>query len=209
MSDRNTATRLYIGNIRRNSREQDLRRLFEPIGRMDNFVYYGDDEAYCEFRKHEDAEYAIRKLDGYSFEGRRLLVEWALVSLNRRPSRDFREPREYREPREPRERMEDKKCYICGETGHIQRDCKDFRRRPEEPRGREDEELGRRREPEESRADRRDDRSDNRSVERSQGNKNEPEPRQEETREENIDEKERFIRDQLDPRLSSNTQEQQ
>ncbi len=116
MSDRHTATRLYIGNIRRNSRESDLRRILEPIGRIENFVYYGDDEAYCEFRKHEDAEYAIRKLDGYPFEGRRLLVEWALVSLNRRGYRDSREPRE---PREPRERMEDKKCYICGETGHI------------------------------------------------------------------------------------------
>lgn len=125
MSDRLSATRLYVGNLRRNSRESDIRRLLEPIGRLENLVYYGDDEAYCEYRKHEDAEYAIRKLDGYPFDGRKLLVEWALVSLNR--SR-------FREPREPRERMEDKKCYICGDTGHIQRDCKDLKRRPEESR---------------------------------------------------------------------------
>jgi RNA recognition motif-containing protein len=137
MSDRLNATRLYIGNIRRNSRESDIRRLFDPIGRLDNFVYYGDDEAYCEFRRHEDAEYAIRKLDGYPFDGRKLLVEWALVSLNRRQ----------RDSREPRERLEDKKCYICGDTGHIQRDCRDLKRRAEErPRERGDEDLGRRRE---------------------------------------------------------------
>jgi RNA recognition motif-containing protein len=109
MSDRLNATRLYIGNIRRNSRESDLRRLFDPIGRLESFVYYGDDEAYCEYRRHEDAEYAIKRLDGSSFEGRKLLVEWALVSLNRR----------HRDSREPRERPEDKKCYICGESGHI------------------------------------------------------------------------------------------
>lgn len=165
MSDRHTATRLYIGNIRRNSRDSDLRRLLEPIGRLESFVYYGDDEGYCEFRKHEDAEYAIRKLDGFPFEGRRLLVEWALVSLNRRGHRDSREPRE------PRERMEDKKCYICGETGHIQRECKDFKRRSDEPRTREryDDDLGRRRETEDGRTEfKREDRSDNRSVERSQ-----------------------------------------
>lgn len=122
MSDRHSATRIYIGNIRWNSRELDLKRLFEPIGRIEDLVYYGDDEAYCEFRKHEDAEYAIRKLDGYSFDGRKLLVEWALVSLNRSRFRDQRERgdyRDYRGPRDYRERMEDKKCYICGELGHI------------------------------------------------------------------------------------------
>lgn len=155
MSDRHTATRLYIGNIWWNSRDFDIRRLLEPIGWIESFVYYGEDEAYCEFWKHEDAEYAIRKLDGHSFEGWRLLVEWALVSLNRRSHRDprdsrdhrdHREYREHREPRENRERLEDKKCYICGETGHIQRECKDFKRKNDDfrPKEREQEDLGRR-----------------------------------------------------------------
>ena len=164
MSDRHTATRLYISNIRRNSRESDIRRLFEPIGRLESFVYYGDDEAYCEFRRHEDAEYAIRKLDGYPFEGRRLLVEWALVSLNRRPHR------ESREPREPRERLEDKKCYICGETGHIQRECREFKRRSDDqrPRERGEDDLGRRRDYDEPRGDsRREERSVDRYEEKS------------------------------------------
>lgn len=149
MSDRLSATRLYIGNIRRNSRESDIRRLFDPIGRLENFVYYGDDEGYCEFWRHEDAEYAIRKLDGYPFDGRKLLVEWALVSLNRRQ----------RDSREPRDRLEDKKCYICGDSGHIQRDCRDLRRRPEDsrPRERGDEDLGRRKEEGEDLSRRRED----------------------------------------------------
>jgi RNA recognition motif-containing protein len=164
MSDRHTATRLYISNIRRNSRESDIRRLFEPIGRLESFVYYGDDESYCEFRRHEDAEYAIRKLDGYPFEGRRLLVEWALVSLNRRSQR------EPRESREPRERLEDKKCYICGETGHIQRECREFKRRSDDqrPRERGEDDLGRRRDYEEPRAEsRREDKSVDRQEDRS------------------------------------------
>lgn len=91
MSDILRATRIYVGNIRRNSRESDIKRIFDPVGSIESLVYYGDDEAYIEFRRHEDADYAIRKFDGYSFEGRRLLVEWALISLNRqRERRDFR-----------------------------------------------------------------------------------------------------------------------
>lgn len=204
MSDRHTATRLYIANIRRNSRDSELKRLLEPIGRLENFVYYGDDEAYCEFRRHEDAEYAIRKLDGYQFEGRRLLVEWALVSLNRRGNRDSREPREYRE------RTEDKKCYICGEVGHIQRECKDFKRRSDEPRYREraEEDLGRRREPDESRPEpRREDRSEHRSMERSQNYKDEAEPIVSEHRDERDEVKVEPRLDHSDPRLNA-TEEQ-
>lgn len=134
MSDRLRATRIYIGNIRRNSRESDLRRVFDQVGPMESLVYYGDDEAYIEFWRHEDADYAIRKYDGYSFEGRRLLVEWALLSLNRsRDRRDYkpsyRERERERDSSYRRERTEDKKCYACGETGHFQKDCRGSRRR--------------------------------------------------------------------------------
>lgn len=91
MSDRIKATRVYVGNIRRNSRESEVKRVFDQVGPIESFVYYGDDEAYIEFRRHDDAEYAIRKYDGYNFDGRRLLVEWALLSLNRsRDRRDYR-----------------------------------------------------------------------------------------------------------------------
>lgn len=130
MSDRLRATRIYIGNIRRNSRESDLKRVFDSVGPMESLVYYGDDEAYIEFRRHEDADYAIRKYDGYSFEGRRLLVEWALLSLNRtRERREYRPSYRERESSYRRDRVEDKKCYACGETGHFQKDCRGGSRR--------------------------------------------------------------------------------
>lgn len=125
MSDRIKATRVYVGNIRRNSRESELKRVFDQVGPIESFVYYGDDEAYIEFRRHDDAEYAIRKYEGYNFDGRRLLVEWALLSLNRsRDRRDYRvnyreSQRDFRDREPRRDRYEEKKCYQCGETGHF------------------------------------------------------------------------------------------
>lgn len=169
MSDRLRATRIYVGNIRRNSRDSDLRRVFDQVGPMESFVYYGDDEAYIEFRRHEDADYAIRKFDGYSFEGRRLLVEWALLSLNR--GRDRRDSRPsyrdsgFRDSSYRKDRMDEKKCYACGEVGHFQKDCRGGRRREEDSyvrRRRDSEEDYRRRDTRDSRDNR--DNRDNRDF---------------------------------------------
>ena len=38
MGDRLKATRIYVGNIRRNSRESDIKRVFEGVGQIESFV---------------------------------------------------------------------------------------------------------------------------------------------------------------------------
>lgn len=71
--------RLYLGNISKRSDKGDIKKLFEEVGPLVNFVYYDEDlECYIEYGTHEEAAEALDKFDNHKQkDGTRLLVEWA------------------------------------------------------------------------------------------------------------------------------------
>lgn len=134
--------RVYVGNARSRSNSRELRDIFADCGRVVSLVL-DDGEAYVEFAHDRDAEDAIRKLDGVRFGGKKLLVEYAVKSVNRRgrDDRDRRDSRGDRDGRGDRDRRDargdrdgrgdrgdrrdrsDIKCFNCNERGHIARNC--------------------------------------------------------------------------------------
>ncbi|RCH82930.1 hypothetical protein CU098_000915, partial [Rhizopus stolonifer] len=119
--------RLYVGNINRYVREQDLKDIFSRYGRIRDFIlrdYY----AFIEFDTAREADDAAKELNGYRLEDDRLVVQVANVARNRLEPRD-RDSRRERERGRERERdyRSDRgrrdapatdgndRCYNCGE----------------------------------------------------------------------------------------------
>ncbi|KAI8340980.1 hypothetical protein EDC96DRAFT_334913 [Choanephora cucurbitarum] len=115
--------RLYVGNINRYVREQDLKDLFSRYGRVRDFIlrdYY----AFIEFDSVREADDAAKELNGYRLEDDRLVVQVANVARNRLESRDRdsrrNRDRDYRSDRGRRDAQSsdsNDRCYNCGEFG--------------------------------------------------------------------------------------------
>jgi cleavage stimulation factor subunit 2 len=73
---------VFVGNISYQSREEDLRQLFETnVGPVARFRLITDKQTgrskgygFCEFQSPESVNLAIEKLDGYDLNGRQLRV---------------------------------------------------------------------------------------------------------------------------------------
>ncbi len=78
-------SRLYVGNLPYSASEQDIRELFERNGRTVEEVRLITDRdtgrprgfGFVEMTNSEDAEAAIRELNGHSMDGRSLTVNEA------------------------------------------------------------------------------------------------------------------------------------
>jgi len=84
--------RLYVGNLPFRTSEEALRELFEGDGRQvvecriitDRETGRSRGFGFVEMGTQEDAEKSIETLDGYSFEGRNLKVNYAKEQQQRR-----------------------------------------------------------------------------------------------------------------------------
>ncbi len=70
-------TNVYVGNVSSRTREKDLRYKFEKYGYLTRCELRPQGFAFIEFEDSRDAKDAIRALDGYEMDGRRLSVEYA------------------------------------------------------------------------------------------------------------------------------------
>ena len=84
MSQIQSSTRVFVGNISYDSTEQQLTDLFSEIGTVVNFTIVTDRDTgkpkgfgFCDFTDSETAKSAIRNLDKHDFHGRSLRVAFA------------------------------------------------------------------------------------------------------------------------------------
>jgi len=121
-------SKVYVGNLSRDTNERDLERAFEKFGRV-NHVWIASNPpgfAFVEMNDRRDAEEAVDELDGREIRGNRVRVEF---SRGKRSDRDRgdrgargdrdrgdrHDSRRYRDP--------DTKCFNCNGFGHWARDC--------------------------------------------------------------------------------------
>lgn len=56
MQVRRSQKRIYVGNISKRSDKHEIKKMFDEIGPLANFVFYeNEDEAYIEYGTHEEA----------------------------------------------------------------------------------------------------------------------------------------------------------
>src|SRR5262245_32410079 len=77
-------SKLYVGNLSFQSTEEDLRELFEEHGTVESVAIVNDRDTgrprgfgFVEMSTAEEAQAAIRALDGKSFDGRQIKVNEA------------------------------------------------------------------------------------------------------------------------------------
>eukprot|EP00276_Gloeochaete_wittrockiana_P005715 CAMPEP_0184659028 /NCGR_PEP_ID=MMETSP0308-20130426/27828_1 /TAXON_ID=38269 /ORGANISM="Gloeochaete witrockiana, Strain SAG 46.84" /LENGTH=122 /DNA_ID=CAMNT_0027098485 /DNA_START=114 /DNA_END=483 /DNA_ORIENTATION=+ len=68
--------RIYVGKLNSRTKERDIDDIFSRYGNIRSIeLKYG--YAFVEYEDRRDADEAIRKLDGYDFDGSRIIVEKA------------------------------------------------------------------------------------------------------------------------------------
>ncbi len=89
------AKRIFVGNIPYSASDEDLKKLFEDIGKVesasiitDKFSQKSKGFGFVEMASDEEAEKAIKELNGKEMEGRALVVNEA------RPMKERNEKRE-------------------------------------------------------------------------------------------------------------------
>ncbi|CAF2134547.1 unnamed protein product [Rotaria magnacalcarata] len=75
--------KLYCTNLPENCKVNDLQRLFSPFGHVIDCVILWDYYAFVTFKTFPEAEHALHTLHGYTWNDRRLIVEWSRASGKR------------------------------------------------------------------------------------------------------------------------------
>lgn len=86
-SQQTSENKLWIGNLDKRLSEFELLKIIQRYGKVENFEYLfhtvgpnkGEPRTYCfvEFKKREDAERALQKLNGQMVLSQTLRVRWA------------------------------------------------------------------------------------------------------------------------------------
>jgi len=81
---------LYLGNLDYDVTENELREMFQKFGDVKNIkLIQKKGIAFVTLNNQEDAELAMKSLEGLDFLDRRLVIDWARPPKNttRRPGR--------------------------------------------------------------------------------------------------------------------------
>jgi len=136
MSTRDRNPQIYIAKLSPSVREKDLAEKFEKYGDIRK-IQVKTGYAFIEYYDSRDAEYAVYKMDGRTFEGEKIVVQPSMGK--RRDRNEFRDrgDRERGErgdrgdSRERRRADPDRKrgpqpediCFNCGGKGHWTNEC--------------------------------------------------------------------------------------
>ena len=96
ISGRDNRRRLYITNLNKKVTNDELKKLFQKYGRLRrcgvNFTQLGESKgtADVEFERHNDAVFAIRKLNRANINGRIVFVRFSNLRSLRSVKRNFR-----------------------------------------------------------------------------------------------------------------------
>eukprot|EP00052_Salpingoeca_macrocollata_P020887 m.176791 g.176791 ORF g.176791 m.176791 type:complete len:188 (+) comp21390_c1_seq2:53-616(+) len=97
--------RVYVGKLPTRCHEKDLEDLFKKFGTIESVDLKNGGYGFVQFLDERDAADAVRDMDGFRFEGERLLVQHS--RRNRGGSNTG--------------------CFTCGSMSHWARDCPDSR----------------------------------------------------------------------------------
>ncbi|MDO8551494.1 MAG: RNA-binding protein [bacterium] len=94
------AKRLFVGNLPYETTNTQLEELFSQAGKVesvnvitDRYSGRGKGFAFVEMTTEEEAQKAIQTLNGYSLDGRNIIVNEARPSEQRQGPRDFNQDR--------------------------------------------------------------------------------------------------------------------
>jgi len=102
---RRQRTKIFIGNIHKDSSEQELRNLFAVYGNVvetDILANYG----FVHMSDEQESQTAISNLDGYELHGLKLRVQESNSKVRQTPGMGGGD-----------------QCYRCGGSGHWSREC--------------------------------------------------------------------------------------
>ncbi|KAJ3325698.1 hypothetical protein HDV06_003499 [Boothiomyces sp. JEL0866] len=122
--------KLYVGHLPFNVSKRELDELFGRYGPLANIELKHGGYAFVQYEHTRDAEDAVKALHNYTFEGRRLTVEFS----NKKGAGgnsclicglEGHWARECPENKEKGLDVKSGKCFKCGSFGHLARFCRD------------------------------------------------------------------------------------
>ncbi len=137
MSSRDRNPQIYIAKLSPSIREKDLADRFDKYGDIRR-VQVKNGYAFIEYYDYRDAEYAVERMDGRTFDGHKIIVQPSMGK--RRGREDYKERDGDRERRGGRDRdfskdrrnpdrkigpQADDVCFNCGTKGHWFNECKE------------------------------------------------------------------------------------
>lgn len=134
MSYRYKNPQIYIAKLSSTVRERDLEERFDKYGDIRK-VQVKNGYAFIEYYDYRDAEYAIERMNGRTFEGHRIVVQ-ASMGKRRKDGTHERErerDRSYsrdrrRDPERKRGPQANDVCFNCGVKGHWFNECPEPRK---------------------------------------------------------------------------------